>query len=48
MHVAGDGVTWRNESLPLRALQQARESLSAIGSCSFREPVADLRALSVL
>ena len=44
----GDGATWRNESLSLRTLEEARESLSAIGSCSFREPVADLRALRVL
>lgn len=44
----GDGATWRNEVLTTAALEEARESLSAIGSCSFREPLADLRALGIL
>jgi hypothetical protein len=44
----GDGITWRSESLSMRVLAEARESLSAIGSCSFSEPVSDLRTLHVL
>jgi hypothetical protein len=44
----GDGVTWRSETFSRHALEEARESLSAVGSCSFREPLADLRALNLL
>jgi hypothetical protein len=43
-----DGVEWRGHSLPLPLLERARDSLVAFGSCSFREPVADLRAMHLL
>ena len=43
-----DGVHWRGHVLSIEALELARESLAAVGSCSFREPVAELRALHLL
>ena len=45
-----DGVTWTPSdlTLPLSILAQARESMTAFGSCSFREPMADLRAMGLL
>ena len=43
-----DGLEWREHNLPLIALERARESLVSFGSCSFREPVADLRAMHLL
>jgi hypothetical protein len=44
----GDGVTWRNRVLPLRTIERARDSVASFGSCSFREPVQELRAMSLL
>lgn len=42
-------VSWRGRSLPHEALRQARGAgIASFGSCSFREPVADLRALGLL
>jgi hypothetical protein len=43
-----DEIRWRGHVLSLRALEGARESLVAFGSCSFREPVTDLRAMHLL
>lgn len=43
-----DGLEWRGHSLRLPLLERARDSLVAFGSCSFREPVADLRAMHLL
>jgi hypothetical protein len=43
-----DRVLWRNHVIALDALGRARDSMAAFGSCSFREPVADLRAMSLL
>jgi hypothetical protein len=43
-----DGLRWRDETLALYDLERARETLVAFGSCSFREPVRDLRALRLL
>lgn len=42
------GVAWRGRLLPLDALKRARESMVAFGSCSFREPVADLHSIALL
>ncbi|HJQ21490.1 MAG TPA: hypothetical protein VJ867_14165 [Gemmatimonadaceae bacterium] len=43
-----DGVRWRGRHLSHDALARARESMTAFGSCSFREPVAELRSLGLL
>jgi hypothetical protein len=41
-----DGVTWRGHRLTAGQLARTRQNLAiAFGSCSFREPVDDLRAL---
>ena len=44
-----DGLRWREHLLPTGTLAESRRSFaSSFGSCSFAEPVADLRALGVL
>jgi hypothetical protein len=44
-----DSVRWREHTLPLDRLRHARASFAlAFGSCSFREPVDDLRQLALL
>lgn len=43
-----DSVRVRGRLLGLDSLRAARESMSSFGSCSFREPVADLSTLGVL
>jgi hypothetical protein len=44
-----DGLRWRGRVLPADALARARRELSlSFGSCSFAEPVADLRTLGVI
>jgi hypothetical protein len=46
---ADDGVTWRDEILSTAQLSHARQSFClSFGSCSFEEPVDDLRALQLL
>ena len=45
---AGDGVRWCKHVFPMAALVKARDAMTAFGSCSFREPVADLRTLALL
>jgi hypothetical protein len=41
-----DGLRWRDHALPLARVRDGRERLVvAFGSCSFDEPVAELRAL---
>lgn len=42
------GVTWRGTPLPTTTLERTRESMVAFGSCSFNEPVDDLRRLGLL
>ena len=45
----GDGATWRERRLTTTSLARARrEALTAIGSCSFSEPVDELEALGWL
>jgi len=43
-----DGLHWRGQALSVSVLEQARDTLVAFGSCSFRDPVGDLRALHLL
>jgi hypothetical protein len=43
-----EGVRWRGQTMDMDALDRARDSMAAFGSCSFREPLADLRALQLL
>ena len=47
--VSRDSVRWRDHELRADQANAAREQIaSSFGSCSFREPVDDLRALSLL
>src|SRR5262245_36156275 len=43
-----DAVLWRSHRLGDAELAQARRRASAFGSCSFREPMDDLRAMRLL
>lgn len=44
-----DGITWRNRRIGVEQIRDARAKLVvSFGSCSFEEPVADLRALGLL
>lgn len=43
-----NGARWRQHKFPVGLLDKARESMVAFGSCSFREPVGDLRSMSLL
>jgi hypothetical protein len=46
---AQESVRWRDHTITLDALGHARTSFAiAFGSCSFREPVDDLRHLALL
>jgi hypothetical protein len=42
------GARWLERDLPLADLEKARDSMAAFGSCSFREPITDLRSMSLL
>jgi hypothetical protein len=47
--VAGDGIAWRDRRLTVGELREARDAFAhAFGSCSFEEPLADLRQLGLL
>lgn len=47
--VAEDGVTWRRHSVGIDQIARAREVFCvSFGSCSFEEPAAELRALSLI
>ena len=49
LHFDSDGVNWREEYLPRAELLLARrESSISFGSCSFTEPIDDLRSLGLL
>ena len=39
-----DGVRWRDRRIGNAALRRARETMASFGSCSFSEPLTDLRA----
>jgi hypothetical protein len=43
-----DGVRWRDRQLSAAALATSRDSLTAFGSCSFRDPVSGLRESALL
>ena len=43
-----DGVRMCNHTFAMATLAKARDAMTAFGSCSFREPVSDLRALQLL
>lgn len=42
------GLRWRGAGISIDAVRRARESMVAFGSCSFREPIEDLRGMSLL
>lgn len=44
----GDGARWRGQRFDTELLERAREYMSAFGSCSFREPMDDLRGVRLL
>lgn len=44
----GDAFRWRDRAASLGEVDRGRESFVAFGSCSFSEPVDDLRALGFL
>jgi len=46
--VRPDGVRWRDRQLSSEVLRAVRESLTAFGSCSFRDPVTGLRDSALL
>ncbi len=49
IRIADDGVAWRDRRLTTGELRAARESFAhAFGSCSLEEPLADLKAISLL
>jgi hypothetical protein len=43
-----DGIRWRDQWLGLNELARARQAIVSFGSCSFTEPVTELRALQSL
>ena len=43
-----DGARWHDRLLSAAGIQAARESLTAFGSCSFRDPVSGLKASALL
>jgi hypothetical protein len=48
-HLDDDGLSWRHLRAPTRELVLSRRDVaSSFGSCSFAEPVADLRSIGVL
>lgn len=44
----GDGARWRGQRLDTDVLERARECMAAFGSCSFGEPMDDLRGVRLL
>jgi len=49
LEIGPDGIGWRGHRLGLEALREARRSgIVAFGSCSFTEPLGDLRDLRLL
>jgi hypothetical protein len=48
-HFDSDGVLWREHRLGLAEISEARRNFAiSFGSCSFTEPVDDLRTLGLL
>ena len=48
VHFDERGARWRGHALSMEILARARESMVAFGSCSFREPIGDLRSQGLL
>ena len=49
LHFTGSGVSWRRRELSIDQLTSARRTFAlSFGSCSFDEPLGDLRALALL
>ena len=49
LHFNDDGIRWRNHYLDLNAIATARERVAlSFGSCSFTEPIDDLKAMHLL
>ncbi len=46
--VTTDAIRWRAWTFDVRSLEDTRAMVAGFGSCSFREPVDDLRALALL
>lgn len=44
----GEGARWRGQRFDTDLLERARECMAAFGSCSFREPMDDLRGVNLL
>lgn len=44
----GDRIAWREFSVDVASVRETRHAAAAFGSCSFREPVDELRRLGVL
>jgi cell division FtsZ-interacting protein ZapD len=48
-HFDEDGVSWREDRLSVREIAAVRQDFAiSFGSCSFTEPIDDLRALHLL
>lgn len=43
-----EGIQWRDSRLTLEQIRSAREWAAGFGSCSFEEPIADLKELRIL
>jgi hypothetical protein len=43
-----EGARWRGQRFDTELLERARECMAAFGSCSFREPMDDLRGVQLL
>ena len=48
IHVDGDRLAWRTHAFDAGALRRARHDAIAFGSCSFADPVSDLRTMGWL
>jgi hypothetical protein len=48
LRVEGDAFRWRDRAASIADVERGRELFVAFGSCSFSEPVDDLRALGLL
>ncbi len=46
--ISPTAIRWREHTFDVRTLEETRALVAGFGSCSFREPVDDLRALALL
>ena len=48
-HVSDDGIRWRDWLVPVADIRAARaRAANSFGSCSFEEPIHDLKQLAML